>query len=96
METYHERRRNAEKIKEDIEKGTQLWNYKILEISERKVNQAGAKVEANRRESLEQQKKRRMKKEEIFRQNYENIQTMQDIERRENLKLIRAKDKKAI
>ena len=96
METYHERRRNAEKIKEDIEKGTQLWNYKILEISERKVVKAGAKVEAHRRESLEQQKKRRMKKEEIFRQNYENIQTMQDIERRENLKLIRAKDKKAI
>ena len=75
-------------------KGSELWNKKLIEISNNGILRAKALNVKKQDEKVSQLKSRRREKEEIFFLNQSNLQTEEESKRVQNLKSIDKKTRK--
>ena len=93
-EAYQEKKDNALKVKEDLDKGSELWNLKLLEISKYKVSKAEKITKAKQEKFLELQRIKQKEKENKILHNILQNELLEEYERQRNLNTINAKLKK--
>jgi len=93
-EAYQEKKDNALKVKEDLDKGSELWNLKLLEISKYKVSKAEKITKAKQEKFLELQRIKQKEKEKNILHNISQNELLEEYERQRNLNAINAKLKK--
>ena len=81
-------------MKEDLEKGAELWNQKLLNITKQSVQKANNAIQLKYNHKKEQLQNRRKEKDACFLTNMKNIQFEEERNRIQSLKLINMKNKK--
>ena len=83
-------------MKEDLDKGSELWNLKLLEISKYKVSKAEKITKAKQEKFLELQRIKQKEKEKNILHNISQNELLEEYERQRNLNAINAKLKKVM
>ena len=77
-----------------LEKGSQLLNLKLINLTEKNIEKAKDKVEKSLVEKVNQLNEKRKEKDKVVSQNQIKLQYEAEGKRLENLRAIRDKDKK--
>ena len=77
-----------------LEKGSQLLNLKLINLTEKNIEKAQDKVEKSLVEKVNQLNEKRKEKDKVVSQNQIKLQYEAEGKRLENLRAIRDKDKK--
>ena len=83
-------------MKADLEKGAELWNQKLLNITYHNVQKANNAIQLKFNNKKEQLQKRRKEKDECLLTNKKNIQFEEESKRIQSLKLINMKNRKVL
>ena len=83
-------------MKADLEKGAELWNQKLLNITYHNVQKANNAILLKYNNKKEQLQKKRKEKDECFLTNKRNIQFEEESKRIQSLKLINMKNRKVL
>ena len=75
-------------------KGAELWNKKLIDISNKGILRANAVIRANQENKVDQLKSRRKEKEEICTLNKSNLQCEEEFKRVQDIKSIEIKARK--
>ena len=77
-----------------LEKGSQLLNLKLINLTEKNIEKAKDKVEKSLVEKVNQLNEKRKEKDKVVSQNQIKLQYEAEGKKLENLRAIRDKDKK--
>ena len=96
VESYEKRKCAAVQVKKDLDRGTELWNQKLVEISKQNIVKAEQKILSKREEQVEQIRNARKEKNDVIAINKMIIQSAENENRDHKLKAINLKNKRVM
>ena len=96
VESYEKRKCAALQVKKDLDRGTELWNQKLVEISKQNIVKAEQKILSKREEQVEQIRNARKEKNDVIAINKMIIQSAENENRDHKLKAISLKNKRVM
>ena len=96
IENYERRKCAALQVKKDLDLGTELWNQKLLQISEQNIVKAEQKILTKREEQVEQIRNARKEKSDVFALNKMILQSAENENRDNKLRAINLKNKRVM
>ena len=96
IENYERRKCAALQVKKDLDLGTELWNQKLLQISEQNIVKAEQKILTKREKQVEQIRNARKEKSDVFALNKMILQSAENENRDNKLRAINLKNKRVM
>ena len=83
-------------MKKDLDRGTELWNQKLVEISKQNIVKAEQKILSKREEQVEQIRNARKEKNDVIAINKMILQSAENENRGHKLRAINLKNKRVM